>query len=191
MFFGGYTQAMPGYGDHDTWHPFKDFCISAAGPLSNIAAAVVLYQLYWDQPVYKVFGLVAGTGGSYTQFGLVSYLVTYAVFFNLVVGLFNFLPIVPLDGGHVLRAILVGCFKRRWIADMIAGTFSLAAGLLGLYLLGDNMSLSTITDRGVFGVIDSIFNLGLLGMLCIAMTIMGFLTLRKSFIIRIRRPSNE
>ena len=47
MFFGGYTEAMEGYGDHDTWSPFKDFCISFAGPFSNFLIAIIMYTAFF------------------------------------------------------------------------------------------------------------------------------------------------
>lgn len=187
MFFGGYTQAMEGYGDHDTWPPFKDFCISIVGPLSNIIFALILYSLFFDNPAYRVFEIVTGTENSHNSGGIGNYLISYAVFFNLLVGVFNLVPVLPLDGGHVLRSILLGCFKRRWLANFIPGVLSLAAGLYGLYFLSDNLAFGSITDQGILGIIDSLFNLGLLGLLCLVMTIMGIVSLRKSLVIRTQK----
>jgi Zn-dependent protease len=184
MFFGGYTQAMEGHGDHDTWPPFKDFCISFVGPLSNITIALILYSVFWDNPVYRVIEIVTGTGNLSNQVDVGSHLITYAVFFNLLVGVFNLMPVLPLDGGHVLRAILLGFFKRKWIAHLIPGMLSLGAGLFGLYLLSSNLSLSTIINQGIFGFIGSLFDLGVLGLICLVMVIMGIVSLRKSIIIR-------
>ena len=93
------------------------------------------------------------------------------------------MPVLPLDGGHVLRAILRGCFKQKWIADLIPGLLSLVAGLAGLYLMSDNLSLSTMRDQGIFGVVDFLLNLGILGLVCLAMIVMGIVSLRKSISI--------
>ena len=60
------------------------------------------------------------------------------------------------------------------------GLLSLAAGLGGLYLMSDNLSLSSMTDNGIFGVLDFLFNLGILGLICLAMIVMGIVSLRKS-----------
>ena len=180
MFFGGYTEAMEGYGDHDTWSPFKDFCISFAGPFSNFLIAIIMYTAFFDQSLYKIFNVVTGSGTFDVQINTINYLIIYTVFFNLIIGIFNLMPVLPLDGGHVLRAILRGCFKKKWIADLVPGLLSLAAGLGGLYLMSDNLSLSSMTDNGIFGVLDFLFNLGILGLICLAMIVMGIVSLRKS-----------
>ena len=183
MFFGGYTEAMEGYGDHDTWSPFKDFCISFVGPLSNLTIALVIYTAFFDQSLYKIFNVVTGSGTFGMQINTINYLVIYTVFFNLIIGVFNLMPVLPLDGGHVLRAILRGCFKQKWIADLVPGLLSLVAGLGGLYLMSDKLSLSAMTDNGIFGVVDFLLNLGILGLICLAMIVMGIVSLRKSISI--------
>ena len=116
-------------------------------------------------------------------FFTINYLIIYAVFFNLIIGGFNLMPVLPLDGGHVLRAILRGCFKQKWIADLVPGLLSLVAGLGGLYLMSDNLSLSAMTGNGIFGVVDFLLNLGILGLICLAMIVMGIVSLRKSISI--------
>ena len=60
------------------------------------------------------------------------------------------------------------------------GLLSLAAGLGGLYLMSDNLSLSSMTDNGIFGVLDFLLNLGILGLICLDMIVMGVVSLRKS-----------
>ncbi|MQG39241.1 MAG: hypothetical protein FI718_04555 [SAR202 cluster bacterium] len=180
MFFGGYTEAMEGYGDRDTWHPFKDFCISFAGPVSNFGIALILYSEFFDQPLYKIFNIVTGYGTFGMQINTINYLIIFAVFSNLIVAAFNLIPVLPLDGGHVFRSILRGCFKQKWIADLIPGLFSIIAGLGGLYLMSDRLSLSTMTGNGIFGIVDSLVSLGILGFICLAMIVMGIVSLRKS-----------
>lgn len=76
-------------------HGRRDFMIvAAAGPLSNIAqavvAAVVLRMLL--------------SGGA--EAGLAADILARAVFINLLLAFFNLLPIPPLDGGNVLAGLL-------------------------------------------------------------------------------------
>jgi len=91
--------------------PSKELKISLAGPLSNIVIGIVLLAIN-----YFVFGSVSGVVDpeSFVSIGSwVSVLLNSipTVLFligllNLVLGIFNLLPIYPMDGGRVLRAWL-------------------------------------------------------------------------------------
>lgn len=83
-FLGGHTEI-----ERDSPTPGRDILISAAGPAVSLAVsglAFVAHRLV-DQPIAE-----------YILFGL--------YFANLVVGVFNLLPALPLDGGHILRAVV-------------------------------------------------------------------------------------
>jgi len=77
----------------------RDFLvIAAAGPASNIVMAIGASAL---------FGLVPGGLGAAE--GIPSVLATLLLFmvqFNLILAVFNMLPIPPLDGGNVLAGVL-------------------------------------------------------------------------------------
>jgi Zn-dependent protease len=81
-FLGGYTEI-----ERNAPTPGRDLVVSAAGPLVSLAAGGLAYLASRpvDQPV--------------AQFLLLE--LAYA---NLLVGVFNLLPALPLDGGHILRA---------------------------------------------------------------------------------------
>ena len=49
--------------------------------------------------------------------------------------------------------------------------------------MSDKLSLSAMTDNGIFGVVDFLLNLGILGLICLAMIVMGIVSLRKSISI--------
>ncbi|MGH9162320.1 MAG: site-2 protease family protein [Vicinamibacteraceae bacterium] len=74
----------------------RDFLwVAAAGPISNIGLAVVasvLLRLFVDPAASGV--------------GLLAMLLVQAVHVNLILAVFNMLPIPPLDGGNVLGALL-------------------------------------------------------------------------------------
>jgi Zn-dependent protease/CBS domain-containing protein len=70
--------------------PGREFLVSAAGPALSLALAAVGYGLMRVVPP----GTVAGT------------LVSQLRWANLVVGIFNLLPGLPLDGGRMLRAVI-------------------------------------------------------------------------------------
>jgi Zn-dependent protease len=66
--------------------------VSLAGPFSNIMAAWLIAIIVRNLP----FALT----------GLVAYVVSYAIWINLALAVFNLLPIPPLDGSHVLEYFL-------------------------------------------------------------------------------------
>jgi Zn-dependent protease len=77
--------------------PRRDFALVAlAGPVSNLILATALILLLRAQG-----GLVPETG--VTQVGLMLYT---AIFINLILAVFNMLPIPPLDGGNVLAGLV-------------------------------------------------------------------------------------
>jgi Zn-dependent protease/CBS domain-containing protein len=70
--------------------PGREFLVSAAGPALSLALAAAGFGLMRVVPP----GTVAGT------------LVSQLRWANLVVGIFNLLPGLPLDGGRMLRAVI-------------------------------------------------------------------------------------
>lgn len=76
--------------------PEKDMALVAlAGPFANFSLAVFIALLY------RVIPLPASDFGYF-----VSNVFQYAVWINIALGLFNLIPIPPLDGSRLLRALL-------------------------------------------------------------------------------------
>lgn len=73
-----------------------DFLVTAAGPVSNLLTAVALGLLFHVIP--------PGPGGSLVNSFL--QVVYYGIYFNLLLCFFNLLPIFPLDGAKIVRALL-------------------------------------------------------------------------------------
>ncbi|MCU0264540.1 MAG: site-2 protease family protein [Actinomycetia bacterium] len=85
--------------------PGREFAVSAAGP----AATLVLAGLGW-------LGLAVTGPGSLAQ--LLLFQVTMA---NLVVGVYNLLPGLPLDGGSMLAALVWRVTGRELTGTVVAG----------------------------------------------------------------------
>jgi len=109
--------------------PGREFLVSAAGPALSLVLAGVGYGLMH----VVARGTIPGT------------LVWQLGFTNLLVGLFNLLPGLPLDGGRMLRAViwkLTGRQSTATIAAAWAGRV-LAVGLLVLPFV-----ISRVNGRG-------------------------------------------
>jgi Zn-dependent protease len=81
-------------------HPVRDMAwVAAAGPLSNFTAAFVALV------VVRALGRVDGLAPSLVVDPLAGVLFwTYV--FNLALGIFNLIPLPPLDGGHFLPYLI-------------------------------------------------------------------------------------
>lgn len=86
----GWGKAAP-YDPYNLKEPVRDAAIiAAAGPASNLLIATILSIL-----------LKIGFGGEF--FALFS---IQLIFINVALALFNLLPVYPLDGGKIMRALL-------------------------------------------------------------------------------------
>lgn len=81
----------------------------AAGPFSNLALAIVSGILFQLLPDSILFG-----GFSLTLIGQIIYTL---IFFNVLLFLFNLLPFFPLDGWHIVYALLPPEMARLWGSD--------------------------------------------------------------------------
>ncbi|WP_445776468.1 site-2 protease family protein [Shewanella sp.] len=96
---------------------WQDVYISIMGPSFGLILSIISLGLYWI------------TGNVFFA-GLAS--------FNALLNLFNLLPILPLDGGHILKSI---SFSMNSMVGLVACILGAAAGVfisysLGLALLG-------------------------------------------------------
>lgn len=104
-------------------HPRKEIIISLAGPAVNVALALLLFPLVQ---------LSAPTASSYLPLDLGGLLQTLLII-NIVMGVFNLLPIFPMDGGRVLRALLA--LKLPYLqATTIAAFLAKGLAIIGVVL---------------------------------------------------------
>jgi Zn-dependent protease len=122
-------------------HPMRDDILtSVAGPISNFIVATAALLLLGGISLSSVagrdlvMGLVAGGDGSGSNSILApaGVLLFELMYINIVLAVFNLIPVPPLDGSHVLRHFLSD--SARMVYDRI-GIF----GLLALVYLGGGL----------------------------------------------------
>ena len=111
---GGYSEI-----EQEPQTPSREALISGAGPVVSLAIAGLAYELAKIIP-----------------HGLPHQLISQLFFANLIVGIFNLLPGLPLDGGRIFRAAVWKITKRQYTATVAAAWAGrvLTIALVGLAL---------------------------------------------------------
>ena len=124
-FLGGVTEIE---GEPDT--PRREFGVSVVGPLTSIGVGLVFLALHQ---------LSAG--------GLVGLAIAMLAGSNLIVGVLNLVPGLPLDGGRVLRAVVWRATGNPHQGTIVAGWGGRVAALLVLaYPLVSEVAFGTHAD---------------------------------------------
>lgn len=123
----------------DDFGPGRRALVAAAGS----GVGVIFGGLLW------IFALVAGP---FT--GLTGFIVDGLILVNLVWGLLNWLPIRPLDGGHLLQSLLQKIAPER--AERIGNIifFVTAAAAFGLSLWARQFFITLLAGWLLFGEIS-------------------------------------
>jgi Zn-dependent protease len=117
-------------------NPARDMMLSsAAGPVANLLAAVACGLL---------FDLVGGTGP-------VGQMLALGIYYNIVLCLFNLLPVPPLDGSHVLKGLLprsLALALSRYDRPLMYGLFGVIlldavfhVGIIARLLMGPTLEI--------------------------------------------------
>ena len=130
-----------------------DILTAVVGPISNFVVAsgavLILVFVKFVSPLGReiVFGILQGSSFADTDSFLVPFCKLMFVFMliNVVLGVFNLIPVPPLDGSHVLRHLLPAGMLRAY--DMV-GTY----GLLILVFLGGGLLMKLISPAVGFFV---------------------------------------
>ena len=125
-----------------------DAIVSIAGPLMNFFLAIVLTLIYCA--IYKFARVVAVT----SQIGtIIMLMIRYAISINVGLGVFNLIPLPPLDGSKVIKPFLPNSAKI-WFENN-ERTFQIV--FVALWVIG---ILGTIVSPIIGTVNGAIINLG-------------------------------
>ncbi|MBX3415267.1 MAG: M50 family metallopeptidase [Pirellulales bacterium] len=115
----------------------KQMMVTAAGPLAGfILAALLVLVLLASDHVADIFGFEIGNGKNISN-PYLRFAVRQALWLNIVWGLVNCLPILPLDGGQFVREIFTGVNPRDGMLwsfqlSMLVAALVAVAGMLFL-----------------------------------------------------------
>lgn len=106
--------------------PSSELLITLAGPAVNFVLAAVLLPLVWadlwsSEPVVR--------------FGALDLTINLAIA-NLVMGVFNLLPVFPMDGGRILRALLatrLNYLRATWWAAMVGKVLAVVLAFVAAF----------------------------------------------------------
>ena len=121
--FGIKLDLFSGSASIDSNIPERDSIpVVAAGPISNLLLAFITLSIYI--PLYSVNPILDR---------FLNDLITV----NIILFIFNILPIYPMDGGRILKDVLFLKMKNRKLAKKISGSVSLifSIALLTLSLI--------------------------------------------------------
>jgi Zn-dependent protease len=133
--FGGlaipHGVGRTGRGARGAW---SQACIAFAGPAAGFALAALLLGGMWlgglAPKVWLNRESLVGFGFDASRVDeRVAVLLYDLLFVNIWWGLFNLLPIYPLDGGHISRALLAAADPRQGVARSLMLSLVTAVGL--------------------------------------------------------------
>ena len=136
--FGGMaipTRSFRGNHSFGGLKPDQNIWISLAGPLAQLGSGILLvvavklagYQLFVFELMPEVFKVAIPSlvqGNSIDSPGLLI-LVTFYIYPSIMWALLNLLPVLPLDGGQVMRSMIQlsggNVLQALWVSTIVAG----------------------------------------------------------------------
>jgi Zn-dependent protease len=102
----GWAKPVP-FNPYNLKDPIKGGAmIALAGPLSNLSLAVVFAILLKLGMLFPVF---------FSSFPILPGLLQIVIMINLTLGIFNLVPIPPLDGSKIILPLLSPNLRERWL----------------------------------------------------------------------------
>ena len=153
LVFAGFGWGKPVQIDSRYYrNPARDMMlVSLAGPLSNFIQSIVWFFVYGAIVTFAPMSVYAVQ--------IIAYMFLYAAIINVSLGVFNLLPLPPLDGSKILRYFLHG--KGGRVLDFLENYSTLILMLLFMTHLTSTI-ISPIIDwitSGMLFVVDLFYGL--------------------------------
>jgi Zn-dependent protease len=110
--------------------PRQEFWIALAGPMVNLAIALIVWAILGFRTDFGTAGHAALTPFLAMLLGI-----------NLILFLFNLVPAFPMDGGRILRALLAAYMPVERATAIAANIGQFLAIVLGMWTLASHQSV--------------------------------------------------
>ena len=137
--WGGHTAYTGGLG-----RPLDGFLVAVVGPLTNLVLAAGFWFAYQASPVLNLPTVLLGLAAAS----------------NALVGAFNLLPGLPLDGGQILESLVWAVTGKRTTGTIVAGWVGrvVAVGVLAWALVipfaqGTTPDITTVLWSALIGAL--------------------------------------
>jgi Zn-dependent protease len=134
--------------------PLHELLIAIAGPLVNVAIALVLFVVAIATGIAAQLNVLGGRGELLNALNQPSprTMLLWLIATNISLCVFNLIPAFPLDGGRILRALLamqLGLARATAIAAIVGQAIAIGLGVFGI--INGNFILMLIAVFIFFG----------------------------------------
>jgi len=99
--------------------------VSLAGPASNLLLALIFGI------GCRILGITSFHSIGYGFMGIIKFMIAFAMIINIVLAVFNILPIPPLDGSKILMGLVPRKYERQFVPYLRYGP-TLLIGLIAI-----------------------------------------------------------
>ncbi|HBY20445.1 MAG TPA: site-2 protease family protein [Clostridiales bacterium] len=128
-----------------------DIIVSLAGPLTNLALAIMFGIIVFVLRQYNIMGSIGDKPGYYLE-----EMLGKAIWINVLLFIFNLLPIPPLDGSHVVANLLPYHWAIKYMSFQVYSLLVLAT----LIITKAYVYIVMLPSLMVFTSILDVFRLG-------------------------------
>jgi Zn-dependent protease len=133
----------------------SDVLVSLAGIATNFASVIFFAAVF--AVLFNNLNPVSVMFGQYDAVNMLAYFLAALIIFNLTLGIFNLIPIPPLDGSHVLFHLLPNKFNnfKFWLAKngpMLLLALIIMDNFLGIDIFGKLFTAPVLFLGGLFEI---------------------------------------